>query len=269
MKITWDKKQINYVRKLNSQGYSRTEISKMFRQKFNLHRTPDSIKHCIQAYCSDSEEYTPNVLILDIETSPLVGFVWGLFDQNIPLNMLIKDWFILSFSAKWLGSSESEVIYADQRNKKGKSLHNDKPLLVKIKKLLDKADIVITQNGISFDMKKINARLIEHGLDAPTHYKNIDTLRIAKKHFGFTSNKLEYMTKKLCTKYKKQEHSDFSGFKLWDECLKGNMKAWKSMEKYNKYDVLSLEELFLKLAKYDKSNTVALAVKAYNKAISK
>ena len=73
------------------------------------------------------------------------------------------------------------------------------------------------------------------------------------------------MTKKFCTKYKKQDHSEFSGFKLWDECLKGNIRAWKSMEKYNKFDVLSLEELFVKMAKYDKSPNTTAAMRTYRK----
>ena len=33
----------------------------------------------------------------------------------------------------------------------------------------------------------------------------------------------------------------------------GNQAAWKEMERYNKYDVLSLEELYEKLAPWDSS----------------
>jgi hypothetical protein len=60
------------------------------------------------------------------------------------------------------------------------------------------------------------------------------------------------MTDKLCVKYKKLTHGEFPGFKLWAECLKGNIKAWKEMEEYNKHDVLALEELYVDhLAKWD------------------
>jgi len=81
----------------------------------------------------------------------------------------------------------------------------------------------------------------------PSGYKHIDTKQIASRNFGFTSNKLEYLTDKLCVRYKKQKHKKFSGFDLWKECLAGNPKAWAEMERYNKYDVLSLEELYTKL----------------------
>lgn len=194
----------------------------------------------------------PKVLLLDIETSPILAHVWGLWDQNVALNQIQKDWHVLSWSAKWLDDPPNKIMYADQR--KAKNLEDDKVILKKMWKLLDEADIVITQNGIKFDIRKLNARFIQHGMKKPSEFKQIDTLRIAKKHFDFTSNKLEYMADKLCTKYKKlTEEREFSGFALWRECMKGNMKAWKEMEKYNKYDVLTLEELYHILQPWDKT----------------
>jgi len=163
--------------------------------------------------------------------------------------MIKSDWSILSFSAKWLGAPESETMYYDTRNEK--DIRNDKKLLEIIHSLLDECDITITQNGVRFDLKKLNARFIKHGMKPPSSFRNIDTLKIAKKHFGFTSNKLAYMTELLCTKYKKLDHSEFSGFKLWNECMKGNLKAFESMKEYNIYDTLALEELYLILAPWD------------------
>lgn len=191
----------------------------------------------------------PKVLIVDIETAPILARVWDIWDQNVGLNQIKSDWFILSWSAKWLGSPK--VIYQDQRN--SKDLENDKPLLQAIWKLLDEADIVIWQNGKRFDHKKLNARFILNGMQPPSSYKQIDTLLIAKKHFGFTSNKLEYLSDKLCVKYKKQTKRKFAGFELWKECLAGNRKAWAEMQKYNMYDVLALEEVYHKLIPWDNS----------------
>lgn len=198
----------------------------------------------------------PKILLIDIETAPLVSYSWGLFDQNIALNQIKQDWNIISFGAKWLNLKDPKVIYHDQR--KAKNIENDKPLLEKLWKLMDEADIIVSQNGRRFDTKKINARLVFHGFKPPSSYRQIDTLQLAKKHFGFTSNKLEYMADKLNVKYKKLKHDKFAGFELWKECLKGNQKAWKEMEKYNKYDVLSLEELYSKLIPWD--NSVAFSI---------
>lgn len=184
------------------------------------------------------------VLILDIETAPMIAYVWKLWENDVSLDMLKSDWHVLAWSAKWLG--EKEVMYADQRN--AKNIEDDKKLLEGIWKLMDEAQVIVTQNGRAFDLKRLNARFIINGMKPPSSYKSVDTKVIASTKFGFTSNKLEYMTDKLCTKYKKLKHEKFSGFSLWEQCLKGNKAAWREMEKYNKYDVLSLEELFTKLA---------------------
>ena len=140
----------------------------------------------------------PRVLLLDIETAPVLGFVWGLFDQNIALNQIHTDWHIISWSAKWLNDPASKVMYMDQS--KAKNIEDDSKILKKMWNLLNEADIVVTQNGKKFDMKKLNARFILNNMGPPSPYRQIDTLVIAKKNFGFTSNKLEYMTKKLCKK---------------------------------------------------------------------
>lgn len=193
----------------------------------------------------------PKVLIFDIETAPMLGYVWSLWENNVALNQLYKDWHVLSWSAKWLHDSPKKIMYQDQRH--AKDVANDKQILKGIWKLLDEADIVITQNGKKFDHKKLNARFVQQGMQPPSTYKHIDTAAIAKKHFAFTSNKLEYMTDKLCTKFKKLKHKKFPGFEMWLECLAGNKSAWREMEKYNKHDVLSLEELYYKLMPWDNS----------------
>ena len=261
-KQAWSKAEINFVLREYKKGFGRKEITKIFNRKFiDSPRTIDSIKHCIDVHGTSIEKDVPKVLILDIETAPMIGYLWGLFDQNIPLAMLKRDWFILSWTAKWL--HEDKVMYKDQRGKKGKAIENDKSLLMPLWKLMDEADIILGQNSNAFDLKKINSKFLEHNLGVPSPYKKLDTYLMAKRHFSLTSNKLEYMSKKFNTTYKKQDHEEFSGFKLWDECMKGNLKAWKSMERYNNFDVLATEELFLKLAPFDKSETVTSALRSY------
>lgn len=189
----------------------------------------------------------PRVLIYDIETAPLLGYCWSLWDNNIGLNQIHSDWHVLSWAAKWMG--EENVYYEDQRN--AQNVEDDKKLLQGIWKLLDECDFVITQNGKKFDQKKLNARFVIHGMKPPSTYRHIDVLQIAKSQFGFTSNKLEYMTKTLCKKYKKSGHAKFSGFELWSECLRGNLEAWTEMENYNILDILSLEELYSIISPWD------------------
>ena len=182
----------------------------------------------------------PKILVVDIETSPIEAYVWGLWDNNVALNQITKDWQIISWAAKWL--DEKKVYQMDQGH------DTEGTILINLRNLMDEADIVIGQNSKQFDVKKINARLIQHDIKPPSSFQQIDTKLLAKKHFGFTSNSLEYMSDKLCTKYKKLKHKKFPGMELWTECLRGNRKAWEAMREYNKFDVLATEELYKKLA---------------------
>lgn len=188
----------------------------------------------------------PKVLILDIELAPLEVHVWQLFDQNVGLNQIQQDWTVLSWAAKWQG--KPQMFYQDVRSQRDK--RDDSRILNKILELMDEADIIIGQNSRKFDTKKLNARFIINKIKKghpPSSYRQVDTRELTKKTFSFTSNKLEYMTEQLCVKYKKLKHKSFPGHELWVECLKGNLKAWREMEKYNKHDVLATEELYEKL----------------------
>lgn len=182
------------------------------------------------------------ILVLDIETAPILGHVWSLWNNNLGLNQVDTYWYMLSFTAKWAHETEDQVIYMDKRD----SFNNedDTEMLKVLWDLLDEADFVVGQNIRKFDMKKINARFILNGFTKPSTYRQIDTLLIAKSLFGFTSNKLEYMTDKLCKKYKKKKHLKFPGHTLWSECMKGNLEAWDEMKEYNIFDVLSNQELY-------------------------
>lgn len=193
----------------------------------------------------DNREWTslgngPRIVTLDIETFPNLVFTWGLFQQNVGLNQIVRDWSLASVCWKWL--DEKKTHYADC----SANPLDDSGLLEQIWKVLDEADIVVGQNSKHFDIRKINARLIEKGYRPPSPYKQIDTKVEAKKVAMFTSNRLEWLSQHL-TDQAKDKHTDFPGFELWSECLKGNPKAWASMRKYNPTDVLATEKVYLKL----------------------
>lgn len=187
---------------------------------------------------------SPKIVTLDIETAPLESYHWGLWDQNIGLNQINVEWTILSFSAKWLGKKEVE--YMDTGGRGAQHVRDDAKLLQRLWEILDEADFVITQNGKSFDIKKINTRLLLTGIKPYSPIKVIDTKIIAKKHFSFTSNRLEWMSEHI-TNTKKDKHKKFPGFELWEQCLKDNPDAWYEMKKYNILDTVATEELYLKL----------------------
>jgi DNA polymerase elongation subunit (family B) len=164
------------------------------------------------------------ILIFDIETAPIRAKVWGIWNQNISIDKIESDWFIFTWAAKWLFEDK---VYSGCLTSKEAVKQDDKRILKGIWELLNEADIVVAHNGDKFDIPKLNTRFLLAGMEPPLPYQSVDTLKHIKRNFAFTSNKLEYMTDKLCKKYKKLKHNKFQGFKLWVECLKGNMKAWK------------------------------------------
>lgn len=255
-KFKWEERHVDFL--LDNQELTYEQIASKFNKKFNSNITPNAVRKALYRLILPVHDFNrptmPKIAILDIETAPILAHVWGLWDNNVALNQIVSDWHLLSWAAKWYG--EDEVFYQDQRD--AKNIEDDREILKSVWKVLDECDILVTQNGKSFDTKKLNARFVLNGMQPPSSYRQIDTKILAKKHFGFTSNKLEYMTNKLCTKHKKLKHSKFPGHVLWSECLKGNKEAWDEMKQYNIEDILSLEELFEKLLPWD--NTINFSV---------
>jgi|TARA_R110001592_G_scaffold105134_4_gene295712 DNA polymerase elongation subunit (family B) len=195
----------------------------------------------------------PKILLFDIETSPMEVYVWGLYKQFISHNNIIKDkngneksWYVLSWAAKWLYDDDvmSDIVTPEETKER-----NDKRVLKSIWKLFDEADIVIAHNGDRFDIRKLNARFIEHEMNPPTPYKSIDTLKIARKEFAFVSYKQDYLTKHF-----KLNQKLSTEFQLWVDCINGNQERLDEMVEYNRHDVMGLEQVYLKLRPYIKNH---------------
>ena len=183
----------------------------------------------------------PKIALVDIETAPNLGWVWGKWEQNVIA--FKQEWYMLSFSWKFLGDKSACVLGLDDFDGYKTGTENDKPLIEHLWSVFDEADIVVAHNGDAFDIKKSNARFILHDLPPPSPYKTVDTLKIAKKHFKFESNKLGDLGQHLGCGQKAKT----SGFKTWLGCMEGDRKAWAELKKYNVQDVLLLEKIYLKL----------------------
>ena len=185
---------------------------------------------------------------IDIETKPMIAYIWERNDINVALNQIKEDWSVLAWSAIRLDAPEKEMVYYDLRHKKDYT--DDKAILKPMWNILDKADIIISHNGKSFDTKKLNARFIEHRMGRPSEYKHFDTWILASKVAAFTSTSLDYITNKLDGRYKKLSHKEFPGQSLWTECLNGNFKAWNEMKRYNIHDTLATRERAIMLKEW-------------------
>ncbi len=168
----------------------------------------------------------PKILLFDIETSPSLGYVWTLFETNV---IKVKQpWSLLCFSYKWLGDKTTKVVSLPQFSTYKKNPRNDYEVTKKLHELFELADVIIGHNGDKFDIRKVNAKLIEHGFLPPSPYKTIDTLKIARKYFKFDSNRLNDLGELLGLGRKVET----GGFTLWEKCINGDLKAWNKMEKY-------------------------------------
>jgi DNA polymerase elongation subunit (family B) len=175
------------------------------------------------------------ILMIDIETTPMTAYTWGLWKQDISLKQIIDHTEVMCFGARWYGSKK--IVF--------KSIHHDgkQAMLEEIHSLLDEADAVVGWNSASFDVKHLNREFLEAGMTPPSPFKNIDLMRVVKHNFRFPSNKLDYVAQKLGVGAKVQH----SGFELWIKCMANDNKAWAEMKKYQIQDVHLLIDLYEKL----------------------
>lgn len=188
----------------------------------------------------------PKILILDIETSPMKAYVWKRWKENISLDQTIPEWFCLCWSCKWL---YSDTTYSLSLTPEEVNKEDDSRIMKELWEFINDADIVVTHNGDNFDLPRINSRFIINGLPPTTPYFSVDTCRICKKQFGFSSNKLDALAGYFGFKHKLD-----TSFDLWKKCMEGDQEALLYMEKYNIQDVILLEEIYIKLRPWIKNH---------------
>jgi len=192
----------------------------------------------------------PKVLLLDVETAPMESYHWGLFKNVILPHSVIKDWSILSWSAKWLFETD---VMSDRVQPKEAFNRTDASVMQGIHDLMDESDIIIAHNGKNFDLKKLNARFIINGFGPPSPYQIIDTLTESRKNFAFSAHNLDW----LCKTLKLREGKDKQGFGLWDRCVRDSSEqaqALKDMNTYCDQDVRALEDVYMALRPWIKSH---------------
>jgi DNA polymerase elongation subunit (family B)/predicted RNA-binding Zn-ribbon protein involved in translation (DUF1610 family) len=175
------------------------------------------------------------LLTLDIETSPNLAHVWGLWQQNVGLPQLLESGEVICFAAKWKDSEKTQFYskFHDGKTEMVQAAHD----------LLDLADAVIHFNGARFDVPHLNREFVEAGLKPPSPYFQIDLLKVVKKQFRFPSNKLDYVTKALGLDHK----ASHAGHQLWVKCMAGDYQSWEQMKEYNIQDVVITEQLYDRL----------------------
>ena len=191
----------------------------------------------------------PRIIIFDEETSLIEYAGFSLYQDSIPISNIIRDWHIICVGYKVLGEKKTHLISVLQDKKRFKKDFNDDFYVVsELRKVLAGADVLIAHNGLRFDIKKFNARLIYHNLEPLPPIKFIDTLKEIRKIADVTSNKLDYLGTFL-----KIGNKIHTGANLWMRVLRGEESAIQKMGTYCKNDVVLLEKVYLRIRKYIKS----------------
>jgi hypothetical protein len=193
----------------------------------------------------------PKKLVVDIENSPILADVWSLWKQNVGMDQIQRDWIMLSWAAKWV---DDEFIYSDclfsYRDEYRADPEDDSTILYTLRDMLEQADVVIGHNSNAFDLPKIRARMVSYGIEPFSPVMEVDTLKMAKQQFKFSSNKLAFIAKSLGL----GDKLDTGGHLLWTKCLRGDPEAWRLMVEYNEHDVVLTEEIYHRLAPWSRSH---------------
>lgn len=233
-------KEVDAIRSI-VRGYLGRSGSATVKQRFHIRNRNTSETQPVQFVNTPYRQ--ANVLVFDIETSPLMVYTWGIWNQNIPTDNILKDWMILTWSAKWLFEDK---MYSARIKPSEIKRNDDKRVVKALWSLIDEADIVIAHNGNKFDIKRMNTRFLKHGLNLPSPYQSIDTLLHARKKFNIISNRLDYIASNFLGIEGKMETEKG----LWKKAIEGDREALHTMDVYCQQDVRVLEDVYLHLRPY-------------------
>jgi hypothetical protein len=182
------------------------------------------------------------ILVIDIETRPILSYTWGLYKQSIYPAQVVDFGGVLCFAAKWL----------DEKRIHFHSDHHDghAEMVQAAWDLIDEADIVIGYNSKGFDVKHLAREFIESDMPPPAPHQDVDLLTIARRRFRWPSNKLVTVSEALGIGTKVRHE----GFVLWRDCLEGDEKAWRTMKRYNIQDVRLTEAAYFLFRPWIKSH---------------
>lgn len=176
------------------------------------------------------------ILYFDLETTPLIYYSWHSAPKYLPMDFLIEDSYILTWSAKWSGEKK---VHSRRLTPEEAVAGQDLRIVSDLRDMIAEADIIVAHNIAKFDWPRINGRFVMNGLEPVQPPRTIDTLRLARKNFGFAYNKLDYLAQEFGFGNKIRTEFDW-----WKHAKAGDEKYLKKMERYNRRDVVLLEQVF-------------------------
>lgn len=145
--------------------------------------------------------------------------------------------------AAWRWYGEEEVHFAAEWEVGGNN-----GFLRRLWEVADECDIAIGHNAGGFDFPILAGDWAMLGLPAPSPFKIIDTLKVARSAFSMPSNTLDSLAKRLGVESK----SDKYDVRVAQAAVDGDKEAQARIEGYNRGDIIASEALFDRLRPYAK-----------------
>lgn len=136
----------------------------------------------------------PKILVYDIETTPVLAWVWRCGEQYVGHNQLHEDFNltkIICITYRWNYENKAKALVFDLETL------DDTEIIKDFDDILKQADVIIGKNNNKFDDKHINMRRFMNGLPPlPDWSRHSDDLeKQMRKHFNMQSYSLDYFAK--------------------------------------------------------------------------
>ena len=191
------------------------------------------------------EEYnivqrTPKLLFYDLEVCRDIVEGYG-NKWDFKVVKWVRHQELMCYSFKWRGDKGPTFVYRHQ-------FKTMKEFIQSLRDRLHQADIAVAHNGDKFDNKMTNRFILKNGVEPPSPYFSVDTLKVARSKFKFPGNSLNDLAEYLGLGKKESiTYGDLEDDFMSD---KPSKKTISLMRKYNNMDVELLEKLYDRLLPY-------------------
>lgn len=178
---------------------------------------------------------------LDIETSPYKSYHYGTIKQFISYDQIEEFPKITSAVFMWEFDLKPMIFEWKYENGSG----DDSELLKELVPIMNKADLIVMQNGDRFDAPVIQERLADLGLPPLKNIITFDTLKASRRSFKKSHHGLDAVSRQY--KYGGKIKRD------WEKIIavaKGDKRAQKEDVIYNKKDVTDMRKIMFRLFNY-------------------
>lgn len=198
------------------------------------------------------------ILFFDVENLPNITQTFSLFKTNIPHTNIIEHQSLICVAWQWSNEKKVHLTSISDDPKRLKNIYDDYHVAKEFHKILDTDEsfVMCGHNLAGFDIKKVNAAFLRHGLNPVPERQVIDTLKVCRKHFRLDSNRLDYVCRLLGV----GEKVETGGMSLWNDIVQAKYpevgkeadlelrdKALKKMSIYCQHDTRLLKPLLDKL----------------------